>query len=162
MTATMDREALDANVGGLLEFYQRFQQLQLQRDTSDALTKVPTQLNPRPFLPFSSPFDDFCWLTFPDTSPPENTTGPNDIHRTNRDGPATRKRHPTRPTCRCQPRHCGRGKITKRPAAARRRAGAPSGRRVLGKRAFEGTLSCRHGELMLSATRRIGTRTLPS
>lgn len=61
MTATMDREVLDANVGGLLEFYQRFQQLQLQRDTSDALIKVPTQINPRPFLS-SSPFGDCCWL----------------------------------------------------------------------------------------------------
>lgn len=53
MTATMDREALDANVGGLLEFYQRFQQLQLQRDTSDALIKVPTYADKsRPFLSF--------------------------------------------------------------------------------------------------------------
>lgn len=36
----MDRKALDVNGGGVIDFYQRFQQLQLQRDTSDELIKV--------------------------------------------------------------------------------------------------------------------------
>lgn len=41
--STMDRKALDVlNGGGVIDFYQRFQQLQLQRDTSDELIKVRT------------------------------------------------------------------------------------------------------------------------
>lgn len=40
---------LDANGGGVIDFYQRFQQLQLQRDTSDELIKArPTGCPARP------------------------------------------------------------------------------------------------------------------
>lgn len=38
----MDAKIMDLNGGGVLDFYQRFQQLQLQRDSSDELIKVRT------------------------------------------------------------------------------------------------------------------------
>lgn len=46
----MDTKIMDLNGGGILDFYQRFQQLQLQRDTSDELIKVW----PLPALPRSA------------------------------------------------------------------------------------------------------------
>ena len=38
--------------GGLMDFVQRFQNIQLQRDTSDELIKVPeSDLGPLPYVP---------------------------------------------------------------------------------------------------------------
>lgn len=41
---------MDANGGGIIDFYQRFQQLQLQRDTSDDLIKARPARPPCPSL----------------------------------------------------------------------------------------------------------------
>lgn len=49
--AALPKIMMDANGGGFIDFYQRFQQLQLQRDSTDELIRV----RPCPFSPTHSP-----------------------------------------------------------------------------------------------------------